>query len=1544
MVASWLYSKLLAEKSQYISIVRTGLLLFWGLGVLFVCNRLTAQQAAVSNQPALAMPGGIFFTENKGQWPEGIDYRADLPGGGKLYVEGNKLHFFWLDPKDVVAVHEARHTQTNQAVKGHYYIMELQGGAVAPAALPSSPLSHSINYINGSDPQKWAVGAQAFQTVTYTGVYPGVDMKLYADGIKLKYDFIIHARADAKQIRIKYAGLGRVKLKDNILRLNTAAGRVQESIPAAYSVMESGLPKAVNCTYKLYGDQTVGFDLPPDYDISKPLVIDPQLIFSTYTGSFADNWGFTATYDANGNAYGGGLVSEIVIPTESRVNPDPTGQNRRFPVTPGAFQATWAGGIEVKDALGNFLDRGNGPFYASDVALVKYNNAGQIVWATYLGGSGNEQPHSLIVNNALELYVLGTTRSANFPTTTSAFSTTYSGGVDLFVTRLSADGSRLLGSTYMGGSGDDGVNSRENPFLNTPPVNPLYRFYSDDARGEIVLDDVGNALIASCTRSTNFPVVSALQPTLGGGVQNGCVFKLRADMGQLLWSTYLGGSARDAAYSLKLLRNGQIAVAGGTSSTNFPGTTGSGTWQQTYQGGTVDGFVSLLSGDGQSLIRSTYVGTGAFDQVNIVQTDNSSNIYVAGQCAGAFPIVNATYSNSGGGIFITKFPPTLTSPIYSTRIGTASTTDNPELSITAFLVDFCQHLYISGWGGNLGSGSIAGLPVTADAIKPTTNGSNFYLAVLYNDLSNIFYGSYFGAVSPPSGEHVDGGTSRFDPNGVVYQAVCAGCAGSSAFPTTVGVQSRLNNSPNCNLAVFKFDMQLTLATFAGVTQPQIVNCANIPITFNNTSRNGQTYQWDFGDGSPLLNTISNAAQVHTYTTPGTYTLRMVAFNNLACNLRDTARVTVQIESTPLPAFNLSGGGLQQCGTRTVTFNNATTGAGLGYQWNFGDGSTSTAAVPTHTYANFQPYTPILTALSPSRACTQILQQQVRLGNAVHAAFTLTYDTCNRRVIVNRTSTGPALFRFNYSSGRVSTNAIDTAAVTPGPLTVILNSNPDSICAVSASQSVTVVPTPSANYTFVNTACNRTVSLNNTSVNATNYLWNLGDGSTSTLANPTRVYAVPGIYRIHLTASGSRCPDTLGRDVPAYQLASANFTAPLPACGSGIPFNNTTANGTTYLWRFGNGVTSTQRNPTYRYPAPGFYNARLVANFTNVTCGDSITRRVFQPPVPSSAFTADTNRCDRTVAFTATDPDATLFNWNFGDGSPFATGRSVTHSYGSNGTYPVILQVRDLRFTTSSDSVCVTSRTVPIFASLQSVAQVVIPSAICQRSVDFANNSTNAGSYLWRFGDGSTSTLPTPSHTYGSQGTYNIKLITNPGRACADSVTRTLTVIDRAPVQFSDEEDKCTGDLRFSLDPQFVQSVSWDFGDGTTSTEFNPIKYYNTSGTYTVRLTLNDSSGCVRVATRAITYTNDSLRVLRMPNVFTPNGDGVNDVLQLTGRGVFCVNRITVFDRNGRIVFTATTPTAAWDGTTNEGPAPVGVYFYTLEGRDFRRSGNLTLMR
>ena len=512
--------------------------------ILLYCFLLILGRAAAAQpHPAAAPPPGdetLEFVRNQGQWPAGVRYGAAVPGG-HLYLEANALRYVLLQPlphpHDAAA--PAGGGGKGEAIRGHQLWVRFEGARADAPLQPAQGTTGAHNYLSGNDPARWAKGVAGYRQVSYQQPWPGIDVRLYENATQhLEYDMELAAGADPALVRLRYEGATSLGVSaDGQLHVGTTVGDLTELRPQAYQRdPASGERLPVACAYKLDPEENiVSFEL-GDYDHGRPLIIDPTVVFSTYSGALGSNWGFTATYDNAGNIYSGGIVLNDGFALPS------------YPTTGGAFQTTFGGVI--------------------DIALIKYNptvnGTAARVWATYLGGNAADFPSSLVVNTSNELIVLGSTASTNYPTTRGAVQRGFRGGTsvqpfgdsgnpyevtsgtDIVVSRLAADGGSLLASTYLGGSGNDGIAA----YVATSAVRQLPQNYGDALRGDVQTDAQGNIYIASVTASADFPVTAGSFGTAyHGGTSDAVLCKLSPDMSSLGWSGLLGGTAADAAYS-----------------------------------------------------------------------------------------------------------------------------------------------------------------------------------------------------------------------------------------------------------------------------------------------------------------------------------------------------------------------------------------------------------------------------------------------------------------------------------------------------------------------------------------------------------------------------------------------------------------------------------------------------------------------------------------------------------------------------------------------------------------------------------------------------------------------------------------------------------------------------------------------------------------------------------------------------------------------------------------------------------------------------------
>ena len=1099
------------------SFIRTPCTLF----LLLLFPLLVPAQGFKSVSPS-ALPDGIRFIENQHQWVDWIRYRAGFSGGDVLLTNKGFVYYL-MNPADAVKMH--LHGMGPQVIHNHCFTEEFSGANPDPSIIGQDPYPDYNNYFIGKDPAHWAGQVPIDHSVEYVNLYPGIDMTVRASGYSMVYDLLAHPGSNPALIRIQFKGQDRLGLKNGHLLIETSVGTVTEEKPECYQVIDGGQVK-VPCRFVLEGN-TLSYAFPKGYDSRYLLVIDPQLIFSTYTGSTADNFGYTATYDAQGDLYLGGYVNCYNF----NFPPQITGV---YPTTPGAFDISWNGGS------GHQSGNGQGIGYACDMGITKFNPTGTtLLYSTYLGGSDNDTPNSLFVNSSGQLLVMGRSYSTDYPITAGAFQQTHNDtlNAEIVVTCFNAAGSALIGSTYVGGTGNDGVNYSPSEFAG----GHLKFNYADDGRGEIIADAAGNVYVASCTYSVDFPVTpGAFQTTNAGGL-DGVVFKLNPLLTGMIYSTYIGGSSDDACYSLDLWAN-TVYVCGGTMSSNFP-STGTG-WNPAYIGGTTDGFLSHLNASGTALLGSTFLGTSQKDQAYFVKLDGSGDVYCMGQTFGVYPVLNAAYSNANSGQFITKLQPSLSNVVYSTVFGNGA--GQPNISPTAFLVDTCQNVYVCGWGGVLTTNispwpfsplPMTGMPTTPNAFQLTTDGRDFYLFVLKRDALSMLYGTYFGGVQSPAStpsEHVDGGTSRFDRNGIVYEAICAGCGGNSTVPTTPGAWSTTNHSQNCNELGFKMSINLFEVTAAAQANPAATGCKPLTVNFVNNSQNATNYFWFFSDPASGAQDSSNLFQpTHTFNDTGTYQIMLVAWDPTSCGPPDTAYTSVVVLNTMANATftqNLT----DLCDSLVAHFTGSSNSAATQYSWSFGDTTFSGSQNPAHTYHHPGLYTVTLytydsTACNPRDTFSQVVAFTSQLQASI---ATDSFAGCSPLIVpFTNTSFNGTSYQWFFGDGTNSSLASPTHTYSiPGTYYVLLVVHDTGTCNPTDTAYATVVVFPSPPHALftaapLNIQLNTPVNFTNLSTGATHYWWQFGDGDTSSQVNPSHEYGQSGDYNACLFAyNGGPCPD------------------------------------------------------------------------------------------------------------------------------------------------------------------------------------------------------------------------------------------------------------------------------------------------------------------------------------------------------------------------------------------------------------------------------------
>lgn len=680
----------------------------------FSAGPVLALDAAQLSDNYGALP--LHFEENRGQAHDDVRFLSRGPGY-TLYLTMQQAVFV-VSPPD-------SSTRASAAVVR----MNLEGAIARPIVSGRDKLPGKSHYFIGRDPADWHVNLPTYARVHYAAVYPGIDLVYYGNQGQLEYDFVVAPGADPRQIDLRFTGAERIEIDDHGTLVLVAAGiNIRHQKPFFYQKW-GGERRPVAGHFVLKGADRVGFEVAA-YDTARPLIIDPVLLkYATYLGGSEDDSGLGIAVDKAGNAYVTGSTSSIDFPTSggafqptragsdsttdafvSKLNANGSGlvystylggdgndgsagiavdaagnayvsgstTSEDFPTTPGAFQPTFAG--------------------TSDSFVAKLDATGTVlVYATYLGGSGRESSSgTVVVDDGGNAYLSGSTDSVDFPTTPAAFQPSLEPGVcfdplfepypchDAFAAKLNPDGSTLVYSTYLGGSGDDFANG-------------------------IAVDVAGSTYLTGTTDSADFPTTaSAFQPALAGvsGATDAFIAKLDTSASSLVYATYLGGAFTEfASAGIAVDLDGNAYVSGWTISHNFPTTPGA--FQIEYGGGlcspqfcTADAFVSKLNPTGSALVYSTFLGGNNGEGGFGIEVDPAGIAYVVGGTASPdFPTTQGAFQPSLAGsssdAFVTRLNAAGSALDFSSYLGGNSSDSGNGIAVNAHGAG-AGHVYVTG--------------------------------------------------------------------------------------------------------------------------------------------------------------------------------------------------------------------------------------------------------------------------------------------------------------------------------------------------------------------------------------------------------------------------------------------------------------------------------------------------------------------------------------------------------------------------------------------------------------------------------------------------------------------------------------------------------------------------------------------------------------------------------------------------------------------------------------------------------------------------------
>jgi Beta-propeller repeat/Abnormal spindle-like microcephaly-assoc'd, ASPM-SPD-2-Hydin len=710
-----------------------------GSSIFLNPNALAQSQPSPSQREAAAHYGALplTFETNQGQTgalvkflSKGKGYTAFLTANGMILS---------LRPAAGVA-RQPVNAPASASQPSTILQFALVGAAANPAVTGEEMQPGKINYFIGNDPSQWRRNVATYGRIRYHNVYPGIDMIYYGNHRQLEYDFAISPGANPSQIQFQIKGANGIYLEANgDLALDTGNGVLHFKNPTIYQE-SNGAHVPVLGGYVIQDSSHVGFHL-SSLDPTKATVIDPVLVYGTFLGGSGDDQASGIAVDASGNVYISGTTDSTDFPL-GVLGSLPAGSPHVF--------------VAKLDATGSTL-----------------------LYADYLGGNVYDYGYALAIDSAGEVYVTGTTASSNFPTTVNAYQGSYPGGFNGFLTEISADGSTLEYSTYLGGNGSDWPAS-------------------------IAIDSFNDILVAGSTTSTNFPVANAYQSSAsanqGGKFGTyGFLTKFSAGGSTLVYSTYFAGNTNvapgcgspscwPAPYSaiaaVTVDSTGNAYVGGNTNTYNFPTTSGVYQTSSNAPQNNSAGFLAKFSLTG-TLTYSTYFDetSGIVTIINGVAVDSSGSAYATGGAYsdGTFPITSTSICDpavSGpycGYAFVTKFDPAAASLVYSTFLGPNNLSTAISISI-----DGADNAYILGSTNDTSFGLANGIEGFS------TEGSQYQAGVDYDVIlaeidptgTTELFATYIGGSGNNSADAM-----ALDASANIY---VAGTTDSIDFPVTQG--------------------------------------------------------------------------------------------------------------------------------------------------------------------------------------------------------------------------------------------------------------------------------------------------------------------------------------------------------------------------------------------------------------------------------------------------------------------------------------------------------------------------------------------------------------------------------------------------------------------------------------------------------------------------------------------------------------------------------------------------------------------------------------
>ncbi len=1460
-------------------------------------HRVQSRSEGFSNLP-------LYFVENQGQLDERVAYT--IQGSDKtIYFSPDGVTFALTAPLTPALSQRERERSNSRLPLGEgpeardtrRWSVKLDFVGANPDVRPlgQDKTEAVVSYFKGSQDQ-WHAGLPTYSSIIYPDLWPGIDLVYYGTVNQLKYKFIVRPGADPAQIRLAYRGATDVMLNtDGQLEVTTPLGGFRDDAPVAYQDID-GQRVPVPMAYQISEVSALhtprstlyGFAIGP-YDPTRPLVLDPAvLIHCGYIGGDDNDWGYSIAVDGAGNAYVTGYTDSTQATFPDTVGPD------------------------------LFFNGG------SDAFVAKINTAGSgLVYAGYIGGDGGDFGNGIAVDGAGNAYVTGETDSteARFPVT-GGLDPTFNGGYrDAFVAKVNADGKNLVYASYIGGSGGDGgysiaVDGAGNAYVtgytdstgasfpvtvgpdlffnggsdafvakvNAAGLGLVYAGYIGGSDGDlgygIAVDGAGNAYVTGETDSiqATFPDIVGPDLTFNGGFRDAFVAKVNVAGSSLVYAGYIGGNGGDLGYGIAVDGAGNAYVTGYTDSTEatFPIAVGP---DLTYNGGP-DAFVAKVNATGSSLVYAGYIGGNGGDLGYGIVVDSAGNAYVTGDTDSAedtFPVTGGPGLTFNGGYrdaFVVKVNRMGSSLVYAGYIG-----GNGDDGGYGIAVDGEGNAYVTGYTDS------------AEATFPVTGGPD----LIYNGNGDVFVAKvkWF-----PAGIVTAVGT-HLERDGVPFEA-----RGMNYYPKDYAWDRFWISY---TLALTQTNTELDRAKALGVNTVRIFLPYNL---FNGTSQSAP-YLGRLTDFVGRLQARDMAALVTLFDFYPTYSTRPYSTTDYLSSTRHISSVigTLGVTNTAVMAWDIKNEldrdyaafGKSQVQawatemisyTRRLDMNHLVT---LGF-YGVVTGTPCYTSTPGPVYsptiaAELAPLVDMVSAhyFTSERCFESSLQAlQSRVGNKPILLEEFGLHTQSSAPGNPHTETEQAAYYNALLSLSEAYGVAGYAFWTLNDFSYILSGLPDSdkcmgilrnslvnTCQVTTPQNYAAKP---AAETVRRHYAEHVAYLDlfdswvdpNTNLPPAGWSDNWQEGGALlrgyTPSNPlwsqdpgkvALTKFVSGSISITGTAFSPVLTDVnvsrysiVAGQVYSYSirdLISGSASSLYVGVQEGTWFTPllTIMPTTTLPYTFAVDLRQSPLNWS------GDHNLRIALQLAPQAPNNGYSASyeldwIGLLAAPKASFVArpTSGIIPMTVAFTNTSiGDSIHSRWSFGDGVT-STLDSPTHTYTTRRAYTVTLTVNQLGGTDTLTRTNYITAYAPAHAGF--VASPL--SGLAPATVTFTNTST--GDYatsLWSFGDGSISVLTSPTHAYSLSGVYTVTLtVSGPGGTNTLTRTRYITVIEPPPVAgFAAAPRIGIRPLTVNFTDTSTGAVStrlWNFGDNVTSTKQHPTHTYMVTGAYTVTLKVSGLGG------------------------------------------------------------------------------------------------------